>query len=118
VHTSGYLVLLENARSKLITSVLSPDDEPLGWVLVHVSLDFLAELPLEQGRRAVCRIGIESYGRSSLTTWEAVESVSGQIASRARCVIALWDPAARATRALSTDERAALASLGVPQRRG
>jgi acyl-CoA thioester hydrolase len=117
VHTSAHTVLLENARSRFLGSVLSPLGERPEWVLVHLSLDFVAELPLNEGREAICRIGIESFGRSSLTTWEAVEAVSGRIASRAQAVIAFWDPAARATRPLTADERAALITLGVSQRR-
>lgn len=117
VHTSAHTVLLENARSRFLGSLLSPPGERPEWVLVHLSLDFAAELPLTEGRKAVCRIGVESFGRSSLTTWEAVESVSGRVASRAQAVIAFWDPVARATRPLTAGEREALVGLGVPQRR-
>lgn len=116
VHTSAHTVLLENARSRFLGSILSAPGERPEWVLVHLSLDFVAELPLKEGRAAICRIGIQSFGRSSLTTWEAVESISGRVASRAQAVIAFWDPAARTTRPLTVDEREALVALGVPQR--
>jgi acyl-CoA thioester hydrolase len=117
VHTSAHQALLDNSRSRFLRSVLRPDGGPLGWVLVHVSVDYLDELRFECAYDATCLIGVESFGRSSITTIEALESPDGRIVSRARSVVALWDPEAHAKVALSPEDRERLASLGAEDRR-
>jgi acyl-CoA thioester hydrolase len=116
LHSSGHIVLLENARARAFNSVLRPVLGDIEWVLVHLSIDFIGELRREEGRVATCRVGFESAGRSSMITREAVMSPSGQIVSRARAVVALWEPESRTTVELTNDQRAALASLGVADR--
>jgi acyl-CoA thioesterase FadM len=115
LHSSAHVVVLENTRARFINAVLRSTEVVVEWVLVHLTLDIVGELRPADGFRCQCRIGIESAGRSSLTTWEAIESPTGRVVSRARAVIVLWDPSFHSKVSLTADQRAALSDVGVAQ---
>jgi acyl-CoA thioesterase FadM len=110
LHSSGHVMVLENARAKFLETVFPEDPD---WILVHLSLDLVAELRQTEGYRCSCRVGVTAAGRTSLTTWEAIQAPSGAVVSRARTVVALWNPSSHSTVELSEHHRAALAAIGV-----
>jgi acyl-CoA thioester hydrolase len=113
LHSSGHVMVLENTRTKFLETVFQEDPD---WVLVHLSLDLVGELRQTEGDRCSCRVGITAVGRTSLTTWEAIEAPSGAVVSRARAVVALWNPSSHSTVELSERHRAALDAIGVTAR--
>jgi acyl-CoA thioester hydrolase len=115
LHSSGQVMVLENARARFLNSILAPGGQ-LEWVLVHFSLDIRSELREDEGKQAVCRIGLTEFGNTSLRIQESIESLSGRVVSEATCVVALWDQVAHATVELTSEQRSALESLGVPTR--
>ena len=75
-------------------------------VIAHVSIDYLAEVTIDI-REVVVESEIASVGRSSVRFKQRVVLGDGTVAAEAEAVLVAWDRDARASRAITDDERAA-----------
>ena len=104
VNQSVYHELLEEGRGALFGQL---GDRAFPFVLVHVELDYRAEVRRDhEWVEVVSRVA--RVGSKSVTIEERVERSDGVVASEGRSVLVAWDMDARRSRELSTAERAAL----------
>ena len=76
------------------------------YVAAHVSIDYRAELRLED-RKAVGTVRLERVGTKSVTVRTELRAPDGRLAAEAKMVIVSRDPASGASQPLSDSERAA-----------
>jgi len=76
-------------------------------VVAHASIDYRAEVTVEI-REIIVESEITSVGRSSVHFKQRVVLEDGTIAAEAEAVLVAWDREARASRAITDAERAAL----------
>jgi acyl-CoA thioester hydrolase len=100
-----YHELLEEVRGALLASLR--DESGFAFVLARVELDYRREVRRGDGHvEVVARVA--AVGRTSVTLEHEIVLPDGTPAASGRSVLVAWDPEARAARALSADERAAL----------
>jgi acyl-CoA thioester hydrolase len=107
VNNAVYLNYLEEARDAWVQSVLGEVSDTWDLVLAHVEIDFRSELTQEDGAVLV-RCGLESVGRSSIRTREAVVKLDGTISAEAAAVIVPRDRDAGRSRPITDEERSVL----------
>jgi len=108
LNQSVYHELLEEGRVALIAELMSRvGDERGGYVMVHVDLDYHAEVRKDHGEvEIVVRVG--RVGTSSVELVHEVKLPDGRLAASGTSVLVAWDVTARTKRPLSEGERAAL----------
>jgi acyl-CoA thioester hydrolase len=110
LNQSVYHELLEEGRAALVTEIIRRvgDHHPHGtYVLVHVDLDYHAEVRKDHGEvEIVVRVG--RVGTTSLRLEHEIKLPDGTLAASGETVMVAWDPATRGKRALTDAERAAL----------
>ena len=103
VNQSVYHELLEEGRTALFA--LGEDSFP--FVLVHVEVDYRAEVRRDhEWVEVISRI--DRVGSKSVTVEERIERSDGVVATEGHSVLVAWDPAERVSRELSARERSAL----------
>ncbi len=102
-----YHELLEEGRGALIAATGSE----FPFVLARVELDYLAEVRRDHGPVDVVS-RVTEVGRSKLVVAHELVRASGEAAARGTSVLVCWDARARASRALTPDERRALGAEG------
>jgi acyl-CoA thioester hydrolase len=111
LNQSVYHELLEEGRAALMADILSRvdgDHHHGTYVVVHVDLDYHAEVRKDHGEVAiVVRTG--HVGTSSFELEHEVWRPDGTLAASGKTVLVGWDPAKRGKRVLSDAERAAIA---------
>lgn len=103
VYHAEYLTLLDDARTHWFATTLELDD-PAGYVLVHVEIDWLSPLTLEDAYVTV-DVAVEKVGTSSLTLAETMRARDGRPVARSRSVTVRWDRMGSRTRPLTASER-------------
>jgi acyl-CoA thioester hydrolase len=110
LNQSVYHELLEEGRAALMTEVIrraGADHAHGTFVLVHVDLDYHAEVRKDHGEvEIVARLA--GVGNTSLTLEHEVRLPDGTVAASGTTVMVAWDPAKRGKRTLSDAERAVL----------
>ena len=110
LNQSVYHELLEEGRAALMMEIIgrAGGDRAHGtFVLAHVDLDYHAEVRKDHGEVQVV-VRVDRVGTSSLHLEHEVRLPDGNLAASGRTVLVAWDPAARAKRALTEPELAAL----------
>ena len=100
-----YHELLEEGRAALFAHFAPMGD--FAFVLARVELDYRSEVRRDHEHVDVV-VRVERVGGSSITVAHEVELPDGTIAAEGRSVLVAWDPAARGSRKLGEEERAAL----------
>lgn len=106
-HVNHVVVLtyLEEGRDAFLAARGIERDE---YVVGRCSVDFNGEVDPAFGAVTV-QCEVDELGTKSMTTNERILDHTGKPVVEARFDLVLWDPARRATRAISAEERAALA---------
>jgi acyl-CoA thioester hydrolase len=110
LNQSVYHELLEEGRAGLMLELMrrvGADQPHGGWVVVHVDLDYHAEVRKDHGFADVL-VRVSRVGRSSLTLQHEITLPDGELAASGTTVIVAWDPATRGKRSLTEAERTAL----------
>jgi acyl-CoA thioester hydrolase len=110
LNQSVYHELLEEGRAALVTEIVrrvGGDHAHGAFVLVHVDLDYHAEVRKDHGEVEIV-VRVAQVGRSSLRLEHEVRLPDGTMAASGETVIVAWDPVARGKRALTEAELAAL----------
>ena len=97
-----YHELLEEGRGALLSR-----GQAFLFVIAHVELDYHAEMRKDHEAVDVVT-SVERVGRTSVTLAERIERLDGTVAASGRSVLVAWDMEARASRELTSDERASL----------
>jgi acyl-CoA thioester hydrolase len=108
VYHAEYLTLLDEARTRWFGHVGL--DEPGGYVLAHLEMDWLSSLG-EADRAVRVAFDVEAVGTASVTLRERMCARDGREVARSRSVTVRWDRARSGSRALTPAERSALESL-------
>ena len=111
LNQSVYHELLEEGRAALMIELarrVGDDHRHGAFVLVHVDLDYHAEVRRDHGEVEVI-VRLAHVGTSSLRLEHEVRLPDGTTAASGETVLVAWDPERRAKRALSEAELAALA---------
>ena len=112
LNQSVYHELIEEGRAALIWELLrraGSNHAHGAYVLVHVDLDYHAEVRKDHGEVEVV-IGVSDVGTSSFRLVHEVRLPDGTVAASGETVMVAWDPRSRGKRPLSEHERAALGS--------
>ncbi len=104
VYHAEYLTLLDEGRTRWFGEVLGLD-EPSGYVVAHLEIDYLSSLTLADEAVRV-DVRLERVGTSSLTVAETTSARDGRVVARSRTVAVLRDVAAGRSRPLTDAERA------------
>ena len=107
VNNGVYLNFLEEARDRWVQEALGAIADTWDFVLARVVIDFRSELKQDDGE-IVVRCALDSVGRSSIRTREAILKADGTISAEAESVIVPRDPATGRSRPLTDQERTAL----------
>ena len=81
--------------------------QPGGFVVAHVDLDYHAEVRKDDGEVEIL-VRLARMGTSSLGLEHEVRLPDGRLAASGTTVLVAWDPRIRAKRTLTAAERAAL----------
>ncbi len=105
VNHTVVLTYLEEGRDAFLAEHGIRRDE---YVVGRCSVDFNGEIdPADEEVTVHCEIS--EVGRKSVTTSERIVDRAGEPVVEASFALVLWDPAQRATRAITDAERASLA---------
>lgn len=110
LNQSVYHELLEEGRAALMTEIVrrvGSDHAHGTFVLVHVDLDYHAEVRKDHGQVEIA-VRLEHVGTSSLRLAHEIKLPDGTLAASGKTVLVAWDPVARGKRVLSDAERTAL----------
>jgi acyl-CoA thioester hydrolase len=110
LNQSVYHELLEEGRAALMAEIVrrvGADHRHGAFVLVHVDLDYHAEVRKDHGEVTIF-VRLEHVGNSSLRLHHEVRLPDERVAASGTTVMVAWDPATRSKRPLSEAERAAL----------
>ncbi len=110
LNQSVYHELLEEGRAALMTEIArraGNGRESGGFVVVHVDLDYHAEVRKDDGEVEVV-VRVARVGTASLGLEHEVRLPDGRVAASGTTVLVAWDPRTRGKRALTERERAAL----------
>jgi acyl-CoA thioester hydrolase len=105
LNQSVYHELLEEGRAALFHQLGG-----MPFVIARVELDYRSEVRKDHGTVEVAT-WVESIGRKSVVAGQSILLPDGAVAAEGRSVLVAWDPAARASREFSDDERARLEEL-------
>ncbi len=107
VNQAVYLTYLEEVLDDWLRGVLGLGrGEVWHYVAAHVSIDYRAELTLDD-REAVGSARLEGVGTKSVTAKTELRAPDGRLAAEAEIVVVARDPESRGSRALTAGERAA-----------
>ena len=105
VNNAVFLNYLEEARDRLVTDLFG--ERAWDFVVARVAIDYRKELGQDDGEAIVtCRV--TGFGRSSVTTAEAVRTRDGTLAAEAESVVVARDPSTGRSRPLTEEERTLL----------
>ena len=108
VNHTVVLTYLEEGRDAFLKACGISRDE---YVVGRCSVEFKGEIdPAFEAVRVEC--AVSELGTKSVTTSERIVDSAGDAIVEARFGIVLWDPARRTSRAITDEERAALAGSG------
>lgn len=107
LNQSVYHELLEEARAAFV-AVRVGDEAAENWVMARVELDYRHEVRHEDGTVDVA-VRVGRIGRSAITLEHEVLLPGGRVAAEGSSVLVAWDPARRAARPLTENERTQLA---------
>ncbi len=110
LNQSVYHELLEEGRAAMMTELVrraGSDGAHGTFVLVHVDLDYHAEVRKDHGQVEVV-VRLARVGESSLELGHEVRLPDGTVAASGSTVLVAWDPVKRGKRALTEAELAAL----------
>jgi acyl-CoA thioester hydrolase len=110
LNQSVYHELIEEGRIALIAELvqrIGGDHTHGGFVLAHVDLDHHREVRKDHEEVEVI-VRLSDVGTSSVALEHEVRLPDGAVAASGKSVLVAWDLAARAKRALTDHERAAL----------
>ena len=102
-----YHEYLEEGRTQLLAPLL--DESNMSFVLARVEVDYRSEVRKDHGTVDVVA-RLEKLGRSSMTVAHEIVLPDGTVALEGRSILVVWDPAKRASRPLTDEERARLSS--------
>jgi acyl-CoA thioester hydrolase len=107
VNQAVYLTYLEEVLDDWLRNALGlADGQTWDYVAAHVSIDYRAELTLDD-RQAVGAVRLARAGTKSVTAHAEIRAPDGRLAVEAELVIVARDPQTRASRPLTAGERAA-----------
>jgi acyl-CoA thioester hydrolase len=104
-----YHELLEEGRAAFIAR-LGELGLAFAFVLARVELDYRCEVRRDHGHVDIVTTPV-TIGRSSITVDNSVLLPDGTVAAEGRSVLVAWDPAARRSRPITDEERAALEGM-------
>ena len=110
LNQSVYHELLEEGRAALMAEIArraGDGRESGGFVVVHVDLDYHAEVRKDDGEVEVV-VRVARVGTASLGLEHEVRLPDGRVAASGTTVLVAWDPRTRGKRVLTQGERAAL----------
>jgi acyl-CoA thioester hydrolase len=107
VNNAVYLNYLEQARDAWVQEVLGPVTDTWDFVLARVAIDFRSQLTQDDGE-IVVRCRLDSIGRSSVRTREAIVKLDGTVSAEAESVVVPVDAKGGRSRPLTPEERGAL----------
>ncbi len=108
VNHTVVLTYLEEGRDAFLKACGISRDE---YVVGRCSVEFKGEIdPAFEAVTVEC--AVSELGTKSVTTSERIVDSAGDAIVEARFGIVLWDPARRTSRAITDEERAALAGSG------
>jgi acyl-CoA thioester hydrolase len=110
LNQSVYHELLEEGRAALMTEIVrrvGGDHAHGSFVLVHVDLDYHAEVRKDHGEVEIV-VRVAQVGRSSLGLEHEIRLPDGTVAASGKTVLVAWDPVTRGKRALTEAELTAL----------
>jgi acyl-CoA thioester hydrolase len=110
LNQSVYHELLEEGRAALMTDIIQrvgTDHAHGAFVLVHVDLDYHAEVRKDHGEVEIV-VRLAEVGTSSLRLEHEVKLPDGRIAASGKTVLVAWDPVRRGKRQLSEAELSVL----------
>jgi acyl-CoA thioester hydrolase len=110
VNQAVYHELLEEVRAAFFREAL-PDLPLTGYVLVHVELDYRAEVRIAD-RYLIGEAHVAELGRSRVELENRLVRPDDAVAVEGRAVLVAWDEDTRRARALSEKERQALLGEG------
>ncbi len=111
VNQAVYLTYLEEVLDDWIRGVLDlAEGEVWDYVAAHVSIDYRAELRLED-RQAVGSVRLARVGTRSVTAGCELRAPDGRLAAEAELVVVARDPATGASRPLADAEKAAFLAM-------
>ena len=103
LYHAEFLTLLDDARSWWFEAGLGLDD-PVGYVLVHLEIDWLSPVRLTDQAVRV-DFTVEKVGTSSLTLVETMRVRDGREVARSRSVTVRWDRVSASPRPLTDREQ-------------
>ena len=106
VNQAVFHELLEEVRAAFFGENL-PDLPFTGYVLVHVELDYRAEVRIAD-RYVIGEARVAELGRSRVELENRLTRPDGEVAVEGKAVLVAWDLETRRARPLSDDERARL----------
>jgi acyl-CoA thioester hydrolase len=111
VNQAVFLTYLEEILDDWLRGVLGLDEgEVWQYVAAHVSIDYRAELRLED-RLAIGSARLERVGTKSVTARAEVRAPDGRLAAEAEIVVVARDPETGESCPLTDSERAAFEAL-------
>ncbi|MGI9659687.1 MAG: acyl-CoA thioesterase [Gaiellaceae bacterium] len=107
VNNAVYATYLEEARDRLLMQALEGITPITDFALARVAIDYKSEIVFDD-RAVTATCAVLRIGNSSITTSETVTKSDGVLAASAEAVMVARDVAAKRSRPLRPDERAAL----------
>lgn len=107
VNNAVYLTYLEECRDAWVQGVLGSAEDAWDFVLAHVGIDYRRQLTQADGE-IVVRCWLDSFGRSSIRTREAISLADGTMIAEAESVVVPRAPDGSGSRPLTGGERARL----------
>lgn len=104
VYHGTLLTLLDEARVTFLGESIG-FDRPDAYVVVHLEIDYVAELRRDAGQVLVS-FGVERVGNTSITTREVVTVPDGTVVARTVVTSVQWDPLTRKPLPISGEQRA------------
>jgi acyl-CoA thioester hydrolase len=107
VNQSVYHELLEEGRAGVLGRL---DENAFPLVLVHIDIDYLAEVRKDHDWVEVTS-RVDHIGTKSVRLAERIERSDGVVATEGHAVLVAWDMSSRTSRALTDRERSALSGV-------
>lgn len=110
LNQSVYHELIEEGRIALIAELMrraGNQRTPGGYVMVHVDLDYHAEVRKDHDEVSIV-VRVSRVGNSSVELEHEIKLPDGRLAASGTSVLVAWDVANRTKRPLSDAERTAL----------